>query len=337
MDDSLVVAKKDTGGGAPMWMVTFADLATLLMCFFVLILSFSEMDLIKYKQIAGSMREAFGLQRQVKTKDPPRGINIIAKEFSAGRPDPTILNRVEQHTVDNMRRYLDVPEDQRGVKIDVEPDQSESGRERQASMPKIPEYERLEQALLQEIDSGLIEIDKERQKLIIRIREQGSFPSGGAELMQDFLPILRKIAVVLTYTPGEITVAGHSDDVPINTPRYRSNWELSAARAASVVHELLQQDPLDPARFQIAGFADTRPVESNATAEGRARNRRVELLIARGADKQGATFSARESAAPRLNTMGVLEANTRVVEDMIEAVKADNAGERAVRAHDSPD
>ncbi len=335
MNEPLVGAKKDTGGGAPMWMVTFADLATLLMCFFVLILSFSEMDLIKYKQIAGSMREAFGLQREVKTKEPPRGINIIAKEFSAGRPDPTILNRIEQRTTNTLHRYLDIPEYQRGVNADAAPDHGARGQE--AREPTSLDYERLEQALLTEIENGLIEIDKEQQKLVIRIREQGSFPSGGAELVPEFLPILRKIAEILAYTPGDVTVAGHSDDIPIHTTRYRSNWELSAARAASVVHQLLQQHNMNPARFQIAGFADTRPVASNAAAEGRARNRRVELVIKRGADKQGSTFSARESAAPRVNTFGVLEANTRLVDDMIESVKRDNTGKRPPPERSSPE
>jgi len=107
MDEEDSGQKKDDAG-APAWVMTFADLMSLLMCFFVLLLSFSEMDVAKYKQIAGSMREAFGVQREIKVKEPPKGINIIAQEFSAGRPDPTPFNIVQQITTDDMKRFLDV-------------------------------------------------------------------------------------------------------------------------------------------------------------------------------------------------------------------------------------
>jgi chemotaxis protein MotB len=94
--------------GIPAWVMTFADLMSLLMCFFVLLLSFSEMDALKYKQLAGSMSEAFGVQNDIKVKDIPKGTSIIAQEFSPGRPQPTPLNEVRQSTTDITQSNLDV-------------------------------------------------------------------------------------------------------------------------------------------------------------------------------------------------------------------------------------
>ncbi len=94
--------------GLPAWLATFGDLMSLLMCFFVLLLSFSEMDVLKFKQLAGSMREAFGVQNQIKVEDIPKGTSIIAQEFSPGRPEPTPLNEVRQMTVNNDMNTLDI-------------------------------------------------------------------------------------------------------------------------------------------------------------------------------------------------------------------------------------
>ena len=91
----------------PPWLATFADLMSLLMCFFVLLLAFSEMDVLKFKQLAGSMKEAFGVQRDIKTKVIPKGTSIIAKEFSPGRPTPTALKVMRQHTTDDRKNNLD--------------------------------------------------------------------------------------------------------------------------------------------------------------------------------------------------------------------------------------
>ncbi|MEE9494179.1 MAG: MotB family protein [Gammaproteobacteria bacterium] len=99
--------------GLPAWMGTFADLMSLLMCFFVLLLSFSEMDVAKYKQLAGSMKMAFGVQRTIKAKEPPKGINVVAKEFSPGRPEPTPLNEVRQMTTQESSINLDLGKERR--------------------------------------------------------------------------------------------------------------------------------------------------------------------------------------------------------------------------------
>ena len=106
MDD--VEEEGGDGGGGAGWLATFADLMSLLMCFFVLLLSFSEMDVMKFKRLAGSMKQAFGVQQKLKANDPPKGTSIIAQEFSPGTPRPTPLNQIWQKTTDESRNSLDV-------------------------------------------------------------------------------------------------------------------------------------------------------------------------------------------------------------------------------------
>jgi len=255
--------------GIPMWVMTFADLMSLLLAFFVLLFSFSEMDAQKYKQVAGSMKEAFGVQREVKVKDPPKGVNVIAREFSPGRATPTPLNQVRQSTMEDLHQFPLLGED---VQNPVDEQEIED------------EAEKIRQALQEEIDAGLIEVETEGRKIIIRIREKGSFPSGSAELIRPFRKVIDKMVKALEATHGTIVVAGHTDDRPIHTSRFRSNWELSASRAVTVIHELSRSGKLDKKRFQIAAFGDTRPLADNSTPQGRAKNRRVEVTLIYGKD-----------------------------------------------------
>jgi chemotaxis protein MotB len=120
----------------------------------------------------------------------------------------------------------------------------------------------------------------------VRIREKGSFPSGSAVLNPGFFDVLDRISAALGRAPGQLVVAGHTDDVPISTARYRSNWELSSARAVTVVHALLDNEDIDPARVLVEGHADSNPLAPNDTAENRAKNRRVELILIRGEDQE---------------------------------------------------
>ena len=257
--------KEDCPGGAPAWVMTFADLMSLLMCFFVLLLSFSEMDVQKFKQIAGSMKYAFGVQRIVEAKDIPKGTSVIAQEFSPGKPTPTTLQVVQQETTDDTRE-------------NVETMQGTSARIQEMA-------DAIREALKDEVDQGLLEVDTEANEVMIRIREKGSFPSGSAVINKSFLPILRRIAEVLKKTDGEIVVAGHTDNVPISTPTYPSNWVLSAARAANVVHYFSKIEPELSRRMQIRAYADTRPKVPNDTPQHRAQNRRVEIIVREGSSE----------------------------------------------------
>lgn len=245
--------------GAPAWLATFADLMSLLMCFFVLLLSFSEMDLLKYKQVAGSMKLAFGVQRQVKSDTIPRGTSVIKQEFSPGKPDPTVMNVVKQNTEDDSS-----PE----VRIDTSI---------QDSVKELMEL--VQSSLEEEIENDVLEVLMYEDGVMIRVRESDAFPSGSARLQEGFIPVLEKLQDLLDETVGRIVVGGHTDNIPISTPVYPSNWVLSAARSASVVHYLAEISFTDPERIEIRAYADTQPVAPNDSPENRARNRRIEINL----------------------------------------------------------
>jgi chemotaxis protein MotB len=349
---------KDEPAGAPAWVMTFADLMSLLMCFFVLLLSFSEMDAAKYKQVAGSMKHAFGVQRDVKVKESPKGVSIIAKEFSPGKPQPTIEKVLRQQTTDENRQYLEILkagglealfkakaendrrkyEEQQAAKTAKRAGEArkgeshgnmadggadsgndtgssseagkgsgpgeggEAGKEQMADKHMLPakagedadaqdkakaiaaQAARVQAAMLNialedEVDEGLLEIETVDDGVLIRVREQGSFPSGTSDMAKQFLPVLDKIAGAMVSSQSKLIVSGHTDNRPISTRRYPSNWALSAARATSVVQAFAQRGYVDEERMEVRALADTDPVRSNDDAEGRANNRRVEIFI----------------------------------------------------------
>lgn len=269
---------KTCPAGIPAWVLTFADLMSLLLAFFVLLFSFSEMDKQKYKQVAGSMKDAFGIQREIKIKEPPKGINIIAQEFSAGTPDPrTARNELRQHTTDDFRQYLRLPDPEKDKQPDA-PDSKNVIRDPASSRLEM-EGERLRLALAREIDDGFVEVDITAETIVIRILERSSFASASTVLIEPFRSVLEKMAQTIGDNAGSVVVAGHTDSVPIYNSRFRSNWELSASRAVTVVHELMLQGSIPPARFRIEGYGATQPIENNSTMAGRARNRRVEVTL----------------------------------------------------------
>jgi chemotaxis protein MotB len=277
-------------------MGTFADLMSLLMCFFVLLLSFSEMDAMKFKRLAGSMAQAFGVQNKLDVKDPPKGTSIIAQEFSPGRPDPTPINEIYQHTDDLTELSLEVNAAQEydveagdvgqngGTPEVVEVVEKNQVAEKIAEMIKETQQDAkdLAQALQQQIVKGEVEVETRGRQIIVRIREKGSFASGSANLASNYTPLLQEVRDVLATKQGTISIQGHTDDIPIRTSRFRSNWELSTSRAVSVAHVLMEGNALDPNRVQVSGYAETKPLASNETVAGRARNRRVEIVIQQG-------------------------------------------------------
>ena len=343
--------------GLPGWVMTFADLMSLLMCFFVLLLAFSELDVSKYKEMAGSMKNAFGVQREIKVREPPKGINIIAREFSPGRPEPTVMNVVRQMTTQDLDVNLDLGKQRRrpvatpkaehkanpdasaksqeqsknkagqqaGQKTglsdaqqkeleqakklatvrlqqkleaeqemgNIEAQRKKTGGIDQKSLEelikarvaaekrrKLEDKARLiSQALGREIKGGSVDVETEGQKIIIRVREKASFGSGRAELKGAFRPILERVATILKDSEGKIIVAGHTDNVPIYTERFRSNWELSADRAVAVIHEIVELTGIEECRFAAVGHGSTKPIAPNDTPENRARNRRVEITM----------------------------------------------------------
>ena len=246
--------------GIPEWVMTFADLMSLLMVFFVLLLSFSEMDVLKFKQIAGSMQVAFGVQREDKSAMAvPMGTSIIAQEFSSAQPDPTPVNQVTQQTSDTSKQYLDIK------------DPAVEDAENKA--------EELQEALKTEIKEGLLEISTIDDQVVVRIREKGSFPSASSRVDGAFLEVLMKISDALNQVEGRILVVGHTDNIPIQSKEFASNWILSGARAAAVADTLTERGAVAHERVEIRAYADNRPLEPNDTPEGRTKNRRVEIIV----------------------------------------------------------
>ncbi len=273
-------------------MGTFADLMSLLMCFFVLLLSFSEMDAMKFKRLAGSMAQAFGVQNKLNVTDIPKGTSIIAQEFSPGRPEPTPINEIWQKTEDITEMSLEVEcaEEysieqgtegmEAGVRVEVKQRLEELLEETREDAYELAE------ALNEQIVAGQVELETRGRLIIIRIREKGSFLSGSAEMSPEYKDVMREVKSVLAMKKGKIEVQGHTDDIPINTSRFRSNWELSSSRAVSVAHELMKGGDVNSRRFQITGYADTQPLVPNNGSDNRARNRRVEILIKQGLEDE---------------------------------------------------
>jgi len=277
--------------GLPAYMGTFADLMSLLLCFFVLLLSFAEMDVIKFKQLAGSLKNAFGVQREVEADAIPMGTSIIAQEFSPARPEPTPINEVQQkvdskpeHTLEVLCKPDDAAlkeQDNSGSPSPVTfVDKSNADLEREQKIQETEaDAQQIASLLREEISKGTVEIETQEETITIRIKDQGSFESGSAELNYDFIPVIDLIRDVLVGIQGTIAVEGHTDNVPIRSSQFRSNWQLSSARSISVAEELFSTGQLDQSRFSVTGYADTRPLVPNNSSNNRGTNRRVEIVI----------------------------------------------------------
>ncbi len=269
-------AKSEESSGSPAWMATFADLMSLLMCFFVLLLSFSEMDAAKFKELAGSLSRAFGVQRDVPANELPKGTSVVSSEFSPGKPDnETFLKIMRQQTTDESKDNLDFGS------ADNDLDKKQIAKEiYEAAVKRMQEEaERITAFLKDEIDTGTVEVDWTDREIIIRIRERGTFSSGDDKIDGAFALLLKKIATALKSVEGAIIVSGHTDNRPISTARFPSNWVLSASRAAAVVHHLETEEEINPDRLQIRAHGDTKPIFTNYTEESRSKNRRVEISI----------------------------------------------------------
>jgi chemotaxis protein MotB len=286
--------------GLPGWMATFADLMTLLMCFFVLLLSFSEMDVLKFKQIAGSMKFALGVQNKIEVKDIPKGTSVIAQEFRPGRPEPTPIETIQQQTVEMTQQMLEFQEgesdfaggqqtERGGQQAESEEDKksAESESNSEAASKKTKELlERIQRQLQQEMQAGTLELEQFGQQILIRIRERGSFPEGSAFLQPQFKPVIREVAQAINDIPGEITISGHTDNQQLVSEIYTSKWDLSAKRAVAVAEEMLQVEGFEADRLVTMGYADTKPIVPNNSADNRAQNRRVDIAIMQGKAKE---------------------------------------------------
>jgi chemotaxis protein MotB len=264
-------------------MGTFADLMSLLMCFFVLLLSFATIDAIRFKKMAESMKDAFGVQTEIPAPDIVKGVSVIKQEWSPSVSEQSVITEIRQETSEVEKEHIKMNDDSTS-QAEMDSQQAMEMAKQMIEQQLDEQLAELQEALKEQVEQGQISLEREEQKIIIRIQEKGSFSSGSARLDPGFQKVMNSISDVLATKPGQILVAGHTDNIPISTGRFRSNWELSSARAVTVLHALLRNRKIKQERVLVQGMADTKPLEPNNSSANRAKNRRVELVIQRGND-----------------------------------------------------
>jgi chemotaxis protein MotB len=316
-DLSMQIAEDDVihRRGSPPWIITFADMITLLLAFYVLMLSFSDMNINRFKDVSGSLNESLGNQEALPIVEAP----AAETQLVAG-PEPVAVPLPEQLAkdlgtlqkslsadligqklnvrVDNGNLIIDLPKHgSNGVlsqemldlyakiaEIQSQVETTVEVREGTDSAARVNDaVQRLDQlkaALSKEIASGDAQVERDGERVVVRMLVQGSFYSGSAVLSPDYFPLLTKIGNTIAKGGGRITIEGHTDSVPVSgNDRYRSNWDLSGARAASVADFLIERGGVPRERMVVRGMADIKPLAPNDTREGRAKNRRIEVLI----------------------------------------------------------
>lgn len=231
--DVIEESEEQEEGGSPAWMATYSDLATLLLTFFVLLLSFANMDAQQFREALGSVREAFGVTYVDPGHFAARSTTIVELGDSNGK---TVLKESSA-----LRAVKDAVA-RRGL-------------------------------------AGEVEVSAEERGIVLRVRDQILFDVGSDVVREEGIPVLEKVADLALDFQGRIAIEGHTDNRPISTLRFPSNWELSAFRATAVLGHLVSHG-VPRERLGIAGYADTVPLAPNDTVEGRASNRRVEFIFA---------------------------------------------------------
>lgn len=228
--------------GQDRWLVSYADFVTLLFGFFVVLYAFARADQKKQVQVVQAIDSAFRSMGAFPESDQRADAHDLASPASTA-----------------MREELLTPVQ---VKYDLDRIQHE-----------------LAVTLGKQIAGHTVSLEMGRDGLVISLREAGFFDSGSATPKTEVLPTLRQIADRLSATPYDLRIEGHTDNVPIHNAEFDSNWELSAARATQIARLFLEMKAIPADRISAAGFAEFHPVASNDTAEGRAENRRVDLVV----------------------------------------------------------
>lgn len=250
------------------WMLTYLDLITLLMIFFVVLYSMSKMDADRFQAVAESLNKALsgGAPSSIELATSPAGPSI----FKSGMPssNTTVPGKGKDP---NNTTHTDLEgngENEGQGNIDAENLTIEGIK---AKLDKF--------AADNGIQSRLVSSMEERG-LVVSVQETLLFESGSADIDTRARQILRNITTVLASAPNQIRVEGHTDNLPINTAQFPSNWELSVIRSTHVLH-ILQSEGIAPERLSAAGYGEYRPIASNDTTEGQGRNRRIDLIILR--------------------------------------------------------
>ena len=240
------------------WMVSYADFVTLLFAFFTCLYAISTVDSAKMGQMVASMQVSFGGQIF-------DGSSSTVSVFDTGGAASMSSSLLDSSNDGN---DLAAKKKATAGKVILSGD---------AAMGRFKRT--LEAMLSDEIDKNLVRIQLERRGIVISLTETGMFDSGSDIIRPDGITMLDVIATTLTTIGNHIRVEGHADSIPINTARFPSNWELSTARAATVLRRLEMIHGLSPQLLSAAGYGEYRPVASNETVDGRARNRRVDIIV----------------------------------------------------------
>jgi chemotaxis protein MotB len=241
------------------WLVSYADFITLLFAFFVVLYSSAQVDQRKVGRLAMAIQVAFqelGVFPASTTQIP----------LNPNEPMP--FSAVQ--AIENAKHNSDL------ARISSSPnDPLDASSETNLSTLQAE----LQQALQHEINLHMVALHRESEGLVISLREFGFFDSGSAALKVSAQPALDRIASLLAVRSCRIRIEGHTDNVPIHNSQLASNWELSTARATELVRLLIQRYRFSPERLSAAGYAEYHPIASNDTRQGRAQNRRVDLVI----------------------------------------------------------
>jgi chemotaxis protein MotB len=235
------------------WLVSYADFITLLFAFFVVMFATSQTDKAKATQVSDAVTQAL----------ENGGIRAMVHEVLGGTVD-------EKGQGNAMMRGP-------GGTLAAKPPELRPSAPEIAEL--LPSMKYLSGELQGEIKAGKIELRLEARGLVISLKEAAFFPSAGDTVAPASFSSLQKVSAVLRSLPNPVRLEGHTDSIPIHTARFRNNWELSAARSIAMLNLLCDKFQLSPERFSVAGYADTAPVASNDSEEGRARNRRVDIVI----------------------------------------------------------
>jgi chemotaxis protein MotB len=248
------------------WLVSYADFITLLFALFVVMFATSQTDKGRAQQISDSVKRALDGQRM-----------------------STVLAAILGGTVTDKGKGNAMMHGPGGTKKPAE------DKKEQKLAELMPSLKVLTEELKKEIESGRIEVSMQQRGLVVSFTQAALFPSGEDVISPDAIEGLQKVAAAIRKIPNPVRLEGYTDSVPIRTARFHSNWELSAARSIALMEILSKRFGVPQDRLSIAGYADTAPIASNDTAAGRARNRRVDIVLL---NEQGSIGEPQKSEGP---------------------------------------
>ncbi|MFC4556722.1 flagellar motor protein MotS [Virgibacillus kekensis] len=248
--------RKRKDSGAPKWMVTYSDMVTLILVFFILLFSMSQIDQVKFEAISESFK------------------NRMIFEFF---PSPVPMENPTEHTRDQ-ESGKNSNEFENPVQLQNRNDRDEKEAEdKEDSLDEM--MKNVKHYLNDNNLNNVVSASRTERGVVLVLQESILFDSGEAIVLDSGKPFLDKMGKLLTKIPNHVKVEGHTDDRPISNYRYPSNWELSGARASSVIRYLINENNFDESRFSSVGYGDTRPIVPNSSPDNWSKNRRVEIVI----------------------------------------------------------